>query len=99
MYSAIQDSELYQERIKKDIILSLVKQYPAGQVVQAEDILELDKLGSRPDRETIERIMLPVIEGLKERHINYTENKKKETESANQTELSAAPAKKINVLF
>ncbi|MGD8116850.1 hypothetical protein [Vibrio sp. TRT 29B02] len=99
MYSAIQDSELYQERIKKDIILSLVTQYPAGQVVQAEDILELDKLGSRPQRETLEKIMVPVIEGLKEKHINYTANKMKKVESPAQNELAAAPAHKINVLF
>lgn len=99
MYSAIQGSGLYQERLSKDIMLTLVKQYPAGQVVQAADILELDDLGSRPDRETMERILVPVMEKLKTRQIDYAANKESETEGLKQQDLSVAPAQKIDVLF
>ncbi|CCO46806.1 hypothetical protein VIBNISOn1_190025 [Vibrio nigripulchritudo SOn1] len=101
MYSAINGSELYQERLKKDMVLTLVTQYPAGQVVRACDILELDQLGSQPRRELLEQILVPVMEKLKARQIDYSSQKEREDQAHLNTDFAetAATTHKIDVLF
>ena len=100
MFSSFQETDLYNQRLKKDVVFMLAALFPSGGIVRAEDILALDNLNSNRDPEELRKELGCVIDTLKERKVNYekerdtTQNKVVDSVTGEQ---SAAP--RMQVLF
>ncbi|MCG9579586.1 hypothetical protein L1D14_25595 [Vibrio tubiashii] len=104
MFTAIRESELYEQRLKKDMMFMLMANHPNGSVLQPQHILKLDVLGRSPSAELVEQTIRPVMEDIKERQVKFeVEKKRKATEAEEAAERTfdaqQQQNKKINLLY
>ncbi|MCC2524958.1 MULTISPECIES: hypothetical protein [Vibrio] len=100
MFTAISDSQLYEERIKKDLMYQITRLHPIGGVVDANDILSLDSLGSSPSDELVAQKVVPLFDKLKTRQEVYNASRQQLAQQKTQMSVDEqSNTKPIQVLF
>ncbi|MEI8659203.1 hypothetical protein [Vibrio sp. Hal054] len=100
-YNAISDEEVFAKRVENDFIFSLAKLYPFGNVITAQDVLDIEMISGQETKEQINAQLKAKLQVLQERSIKaHAKRERQQAETIDKPQGGQTDAsQKISILY